>query len=152
MTIENQLREKSQRASDETWSRYVALLQLNSAEPAVIEELHDVMARLGKSPADVQHDAGTLTKSRSLLSSIEAARGIKTRFERSKAVVPAFKEDMEMRARQDAAKLDEMEREQARLSAELDTATASVEQLNKTKAEHPELLRHIKPATFADLD
>ncbi|MEA2707993.1 MAG: hypothetical protein QOF78_594 [Phycisphaerales bacterium] len=133
------------------WKRYVELLTDKVPNEQQVSELHDLMRRLGKTPADVQRDESLLTSAESVRQRIAAAKGVITREREARDAVPAFREETEMLTRQRAVRQEELEQELAARNKESAAATEDVELLNRLITENPELLRRIKPATFADL-
>lgn len=151
MNIADQVAAEDAKRRRADWKRYVELLTDNVPNEKQVSELHELMSRLGKSPADVQRDESILRSAAAVRERIAAHKGAIKREQQARDAVPAYREETETLMRQRAARLEEMEREYTRRHEENAAATRAVEELNALIAENPDLLRHVKPATFADL-
>lgn len=148
----DELKKQSEADRRSHWERYRALLRENSSDPAKVNELREVMNALGKSPADAHADSAKLIAAGNVKARIGASKGIAQRLNSVSDAVQKFPDETQRIVRERETMQFKMEEEQRQMKAQYDAATQDVELLNKLLAEHPDLLRDVKPATYADLD
>src|SRR5262249_32281697 len=115
-------------------------------------EMHDVMDALGKSPEQVQADAGILRSANAIRAKIDEAKGSGKRRSDAEAAIPAFIDETNRIADERKAELARLERELADRARAHDEAVEYVKKFNGLKNDNAELLRPIKPALIADVD
>jgi hypothetical protein len=151
MGIVDKLSADAEQRKNAAWERYVQLLTDNVDDAQQVKELHEVIGLIGKTTADVQTDAATLKAAASIRSRIDAAKGVGTREAELKQKIVRFKEENQEIASQRAKETEELEQAIADAFREHEAASEEVIRLNNLMAQHPQLLRHIKPAQFKDV-